>query len=241
MRDKRILAHYQPIVEARSGAVRGVEALARWFDPELGSISPATFIPMAENLGLIRPLGELVWHQSLHDIKNWKGHGLQLSVNLSKRQLFLPYFTDKLLEDVEAHGLTPQQITLEITESVAMLDVEHAAECLRSLSDAGFRLAIDDFGTGYSPLSQLYAMPVHELKIDVAFVRRIRDPQGARLLRAIVDIAASLGLETVAEGVEDAATARLLGEMGVDLLQGWHYAHPMPAEALEAWLERGER
>jgi EAL domain-containing protein (putative c-di-GMP-specific phosphodiesterase class I) len=116
------------------------------------------------------------------------------------------------------------------------MDVEYAAERLRELREAGFRLSIDDFGTGYSSLSQLHELPMQELKIDIAFVKRIHQPQGVRLLQTIVGMADSLGLETVAEGVEDAATATRLAEMGVDVLQGWHCGRPMTAEALTAWL-----
>jgi len=236
IRDKRITNHYQPLVDARSGRVNGVETLARWYEPDMGWISPATFIPMAENLGLIRDLGEQVWLQALHDMQSWEEHDLMLSVNLSKRQLFMPYFTEKLLEDVQAHGLEPGRVTLEITESIALLDVEYAAERLKELGDAGFRLSIDDFGTGYSSLSQLHDLPVNELKIDIAFVRRIQQPQGARLIQTIVGMADTLELATVAEGVEDEAVAERLKGMGVDILQGWHLGRPMPAEALTAWL-----
>ncbi len=242
IREKRIVNHYQPLVNAHTGQVRGVEALARWFEPELGWIPPATFIPMAENLGLIRELGEQVWHRALHDVRHWKARGFGLSVNLSKRQLFMPYFTDKLLEDVAAHGLEPERVTLEMTESVALLDVEYAAERLKELHAAGFLLSIDDFGTGYSSLSLLHEMPVHELKIDIAFVRRIHQPQGARLIQTIVGMAQSLGFKTVAEGVEDGQTASQLADMGVDLLQGWHFGRPMTAQEFDAWwLDRHDR
>jgi len=237
IREKRIDNYYQPLVDAKSGRVVGVETLARWQEVDMGWISPATFIPMAENLGLIRQLGEQVWHRALHDMQAWKGRGIGLSVNISKRQLFMPYFTEKLLEDIQAHGLEPGRITLEITESIALLDVEYSAERLRELHDAGFRLSIDDFGTGYSSLSQLHELPVHELKIDMAFIKRIHQPKGARLVQTIVGMASSLGLETVAEGVEDAKVAVSLREMGVDVLQGWHCGRPMPAEAFTAWLQ----
>ncbi|MDO9227596.1 MAG: EAL domain-containing protein [Pseudomonadota bacterium] len=243
IREKRISNHYQPLVDAKTGRVEGVETLARWYEPDSdgngGWISPATFIPMAENLGLIRELGEQVWYQALQDMQGWRECGFGdfgLSVNLSKRQLFMPFFTEKLLEDTQVHGLEPGRVTLEITESIALLDVEYAAERLKELREAGFRLSIDDFGTGYSSLSQLHDLPVHELKIDIAFVRRIVQPQGARLVQTIVGMADALGLSTVAEGVEDAAVAERLREMGVDILQGWHLGRPMSAEALTAWL-----
>ncbi len=236
IREKRIENHYQPLICAKSGRVLGVETLARWFEPDLGWISPATFIPMAENLGVIRELGEQVWHQALRDLHQPIGHGLSLSVNLSKRQVFMPFFTEKLLEDVAAYDLSPQSITLEITESLALLDVEYSADRLRELREAGFRLSIDDFGTGYSSLSQLHELPAHELKIDLSFIKRIHEPQGTRLIQTIVNLAANLGLTTVAEGVEDAEAARILAQMGVDILQGWHFGRAMTGTDLRAWL-----
>ena len=229
---------FQPLVDAASGGTIGLEALARWHDPELGWISPASFIPMAENLGLIRELGEQVWTATLTAGQGWKarGHDLNLAVNVSKRQLFMPYFTEKLLEDAARYGIVPQSITLEITESIALLDVEFASERLNELSRAGFRIAIDDFGTGYSSLSQLHDMPVHEIKIDISFVRRINTPQGLRVVQAIVQMATAMRLECVAEGVEDVETANLLASIGVNTLQGFYFAKPMPAEEFDAWL-----
>ena len=237
IREKRILPHYQPQIRAADGHVVGFEALARWFDPEMGWISPATFIPMAETLGLIRPLGEVLWHRALHDMAAWKDRDYTLAINVSKRQLFIPLFADKLLEDVEAHGIKPQRVTLEITESIAMMDVDYGIDRLRELHAAGFRLAIDDFGVGYSSLSLLHQIPVDELKIDQSFIRRLHEPQGLRMVQIIVAMAKTMGLLTTAEGVEDAATAELLRELGVDVLQGWHFARAMPQEELSAWLK----
>jgi diguanylate cyclase (GGDEF)-like protein len=238
IKNNEILTWFQPLVDAGTGSIRGVEALARWHDPELGWVTPASFIPMAENLGLIRELGEQVWTATLAAGQTWQasGHDLGLAVNVSKRQLFMPDFTAKLTRDAERFGIAPQRITLEITESIALLDVEFAAERLNELNIAGFRIAIDDFGTGYSSLSQLHDMPVHEIKIDISFVRRIHTPQGLRVVQAIIQMAAAMKLECVAEGVEDAATARLLSELGVNTLQGFHYAKPMPAMEFDVWL-----
>jgi predicted signal transduction protein with EAL and GGDEF domain len=239
VREARIQMHFQPIVRARDGAVVAVEALARWHEPELGWVGPSTFIPMAENQGLMRELGEHVWRQALTDLTALKAAvpALSLAVNLSRRQLFAPYFSDNLCRDLAQQGLTPADIVLEITESTAMLDVEHAFERLDELARAGFRLAIDDFGTGYSSLAQLHEMHAHELKIDISFVRRLNTPEGAKLVEAIVGMARTLGLVTVAEGVEDERAARILAAMGVDLLQGYHFGRPMPAPDLHAWLQ----
>lgn len=240
VREARIFNHYQPLVDAKSHRVIGVECLARWTDPELGAISPASFIPMAESLGIIGELGQQVWRRALADARQWRDLGLDLglAVNLSKRQLFNPFFTDELLADVAAYGLTPQQITLEITESTALLDVEYAAERLAELKAVGFRLAIDDFGTGYSSLSQLHEISADELKIDLSFVRRIDTPEGARIVQTIVGLAKGLGLKTVAEGVENAHAAETLTAMGVEVLQGWYCGIPMPPEAVADWVRQ---
>ncbi len=235
---QRIQAWYQPIISASTGACSGVEVLARWHDDELGWIGPATFIPIAESIGLIRELGQQVWLASLNAAENWQRQGLALSiaVNVSKRQLFTPYFTEQLLEEVSKHQLSPGSIILEVTESVALLDVEHAADRLQELKEAGFRIAIDDFGTGYSSLSQLHEMHVDELKIDISFVRRLNDPRGLSMTQAIINLARALNLKTVAEGVEDEEAATKLRELGVDYLQGYHFAKPMPREDFERWL-----
>lgn len=201
-------------------------------------MGPATFIPIAENIGLIGELGQQVWLASLEAAESWHHQGLNLSiaVNVSKRQLFKPYFTEQLLKDVARHQLSPKDIILEVTESVALLDVEHAADRLLELKDAGFRIAIDDFGTGYSSLSQPHEMHVDELKIDISFVRRLNDPRGLSMTQAIINLASALNLTTVAEGVEDELSGIRLGELGVDSLQGYHFAKPMPREDFENWL-----
>ena len=238
IQERRIDAWYQPVVCASSGRCVAVEVLARWHDPDLGWIGPATFIPMAENLGLIQQLGDQVWQASLAAGNDWRrqGHPLLLSINISKRQLFLDSFTQKLLADLAQHQLTPDSIILEVTESLALLDVENAAERLTELKRAGFHLAIDDFGTGYSSLSQLHEMPVDELKIDISFVRRLSDPRGLSMVQAIISLATTLGLKTIAEGVEDEACAQKLRTLGVDYLQGDHFARPMPKDDFDRWL-----
>jgi len=238
IKNNEIRVWLQPLINAESGRVTGVEALARWHDPELGWVPPATFIPMAENLGLIRELGEQVWIATLSAGRtcNTLGRDLGLAVNISKRQLFMTDFTAKLVEDAARFDIPPARITLEITESIALLDVEFAAEQLNELRRAGFRIAIDDFGTGYSSLSQLHDMPVQEIKIDISFIRRIHTPQGLRIVQAIVQMATAMQLECVAEGVEDLATAELLRQIGVCTLQGFYYAKPMPTDAFNVWL-----
>lgn len=241
IRERRIAVWFQPVVAAQAmpdGHVRlaGVEALARWHDPDLGWISPGSFIPMAENLGLIGELGLLVRRQAFEQFQAWRQThpSLTLSINISKRQLFATDFMSTLLADVEHYGLDPRAVVLEVTESVALMDVEFAEDRLRQLASAGFTLAIDDFGTGYASLSQLHELPIGELKIDISFVRRVHTEEGLRMAQGIVSMAQALRLRTVAEGVEDESTARALRELGVDMLQGYHFGRPCPASELDA-------
>ena len=234
----RIQAWFQPIISAATGKCMGAEVLARWHEDDLGWVSPTTFIPMAENQGLIQELGDQVWAAGLVAASTWRqqGRDMRLAVNISKRQLFHHGFTDKLLGDVASHGLSPESMILEVTESIALMDVENAGERLSELSRAGFSLAIDDFGTGYSSLSQLHEMPVSELKIDMSFVRRLNDPNGLSMVQAIIGLARTLNLQTIAEGVEDAATAEKLRSLGADCLQGYYFAKPMPLGDFDRWL-----
>jgi EAL domain-containing protein (putative c-di-GMP-specific phosphodiesterase class I) len=212
-----------------------MEALARWHDPELGWVSPGSFIPMAENLGLIGELGLLVQRQAFEQFRRWgQDHSeLMLSINISKRQLFATDFMSMLMADIGCYDLDPKRIVLEITESMALLDVEFAEERLRELKRAGFKLSIDDFGTGYASLSQLHELPIDELKIDSSFVRRVHSEDGLRMIQGIVSMAQALRLRTVAEGVEDGITANLLRQLGVDLLQGYHFGRPCAASEFE--------
>lgn len=236
IREQRIQVWFQPLVAARPNAqgqqrLVGVEALARWHDPDLGWVSPATFIPMAESLGLISELGQYVQREALAQFRPWRQARpeLHLSINVSKRQLFGPDFLDHLLRDAGENGIPPAAITLEVTESVALMEVEFAETRLQQLSAAGFSLSIDDFGTGYASLSQLHDLPVSELKIDISFVRRVHTADGLRMVQAIVSLAQALNLQTVAEGIEDEATAATLRAIGVDVLQGYHFGRPSPA------------
>lgn len=232
LRQEQIQVFYQTLVDAQTGQVTGVEALARWHDEKLGWVSPATFIPMAESLGLIQALGQQVLQQALHQYSLWLAQdlNLHLAVNVSRRQLFSGDFGKNLLELARQHGLRPEQLTLEITESVATQDINQSSGSLHELARAGFRLALDDFGTGYSSLSQLHDMPVDELKIDISFVHRIKHKDGQSMIRTIVELGHAMGLKLVAEGVEDAESARMLADLGVETLQGFHFCRPLSAE-----------
>lgn len=236
IRDGFIQAWYQPLVSAQPDAeglhrLVGIEVLARWHDPELGWISPGSFIPMAENLGLISELGQSVRQKAFAHFRDWlqTRPELSLSINISKRQLFGTDFVDLLMADLALYGLSPKNIVLEVTESVALMEVEFAEERLRQLASIGFTLSLDDFGTGYASLSQLHELPIDEVKIDIAFVRRVHTPEGLRLVQGIVSLTKALHLRSVAEGVEDAATAHTLASLGVDVLQGYHFGRPCDA------------
>lgn len=233
--NNEILAWLQPLISAQTGQVIGAEVLARWHEAEQGWISPSVFIPMAESLGLIDKLGQSVWQQALRAFPRLPEHH-RLSVNLSKRQLFSGTIVQQFCDDIKSANIKPEQIMLEITEGLALSDVEYARERIAELSAQGFGIAIDDFGTGYSSLSQLHEIPADELKLDISFVRRIHEKSGLGIASAILSIAKSLHLECVAEGVEDAHTASLLTDMGVEILQGYYFAKPMPIDDYVAWL-----
>ena len=238
IREGRMRPHFQPVVDARSGRVVGVEALARWDDEKYGPVGPDTFIPMAEELGLIDALGELMLEQSLRWFSQHAGRdpGLCLSINVSNRQQATPDFARKLVLWARQHGVRPEQVKLEITESIAVAEVVSASRFLKVLSEEGFQLSIDDFGTGFSSLSQLHALPVDELKIDRSFVRRLRTREGQAIVKAIVDMAHHLELELVAEGVEDEETAGVLRSLGVERLQGYLFSRPLAPEDCERLL-----
>ncbi len=236
--NKRIQTWFQPLLEADTRRIIGVEALARWQDTEHGWIPPATFIPMAENIGMIMDLSQQVWLEALRQGRRWRdaGHDLKISINISRRQLFMPMFTSSLLQGLQEFDMSPESIVLEITESIANTDVEHTSRRLKELADMGFTLSIDDFGTGYSSLSVLHDMPVREVKIDMSFVRRVREVQGAQIIQAIMHMAGAFQLNTVAEGVEDEESAQILQSYGVRYLQGYLFGKPMPAEELDELL-----
>ena len=236
VRDNQIRCWLQPIMSAQTGQVVGVEALARWHDAEQGWMDPSLFIPMAESLGLIDKLGQIVWQQALQALTLLPEH-YRLSVNLSKRQLFSSIIVRQLCDDVASINIEPSRITLEITESIALSDVAYARERIVELDAHGFSISIDDFGVGYSSLSQLHEIPADELKLDKSFVQRIHEKSGFIMASAIISIAHSLNLRCVAEGVEDERTAALLASMGVEMLQGYYFAEAMVIDDYLAWIE----
>ncbi|MFN2538257.1 MAG: putative bifunctional diguanylate cyclase/phosphodiesterase [Mycobacteriales bacterium] len=228
---REIQIHVQPKVASASGRVVGTEALARWSTPSRGAVPPVDFIPLAERSGLIRPLTRLVLEKSVAACARWQADlpRVGVSVNLSVRSLSDERLVEMVQRELVRHGLTPGLLTLEITESHIMADPESALAVLERLRALGVRLSVDDFGTGYSSLSYLRRFPVDELKIDRSFVHRmVAEPDDAAIVRSIVELAKTLGLRTVAEGVEDEDTWQALTALGVDEIQGFVISRPVP-------------
>jgi len=231
---------YQPQVELDGGRVVGVEALVRWMHPALGLITPDRFIPIAESGPLIMPLGEWVLREACRQLKEWDEHGLpplRMAVNLSARQIRGGTLDTVVQSLLDVHGLTAGRLELELTETAMADDPEAARLTLERLRAIGVSIAIDDFGTGYSSLASLKRFPIDRLKIDRGFVAEIgRDPNGTVIPEAVVGLARLLGLESLAEGVEEAGQLDFLRERGCPLGQGYHIGRPMRAEDFVAWL-----
>lgn len=241
----QILPWYQPKVSFVTGEWVGMEALARWQHPEYGMISPARFIPLAENNGLIDQLTEVIISKSLRDGHLWEetGLSLNLSMNLSTTSLIEGDLCHSLINQCQCWSINPELITLEVTESSFVQDLGKSLEVLTRLRMHGFGLSIDDFGTGYSSMQQLALLPFTELKLDRSFVDRCyADPSRLAIIESSIELARKLGLKSVAEGVEDEQTWRQLAALGCDVCQGFFSARPMPRHELKnwhaAWLER---
>ncbi len=232
--DEGIDVHYQPLIEATSGRMVAVEALARWTDPELGTVPPARFIPEAERRGLIGRLGECVLRKALDDLASWRESGLEigLSVNLSRRQLLSRDFVSFVAAEVRRRALPPSLLTLEITECPSFFDTGAGRDRLEELAAAGYGISLDDFGTGYSSLAEIATMRFSELKIAMELSRQVVEEKGRRVVQAIVMMGRAMHLTVVAEGVETEEEATVLKSLGVDRLQGFLYARPMPADDL---------
>ncbi|MDD2990487.1 MAG: EAL domain-containing protein [Zoogloea sp.] len=234
--------HYQPVVAAEDGRLVGAEALLRWTHPELGEVSPGRFIPLAEESGLILPIGNRVLDMLCAQLAAWRAEGRSLvpvAANISALQFRRADFVETVAAVLRRHDVPAGWLTLEVTESMVMRDVERAARQLAELKALGLSIAVDDFGTGYSSLAYLKRFPLDKLKVDQSFVREINEgPEDKAIVAAIVGLGHNLGLELVAEGVETPAMAATLRELGCDEFQGWHYGRAEPADVFAARLVR---
>ncbi len=238
LQQRELDVHYQPVIEIASGSLVGVEALVRWDHPQRGQLLPGEFISLAEETGIVLPLGEWVLEEACRQMRVWdelhngRSPGT-LAVNLSARKLGHPELIGQVERALAASLLAPERLHLEVTESVLMDDVESSEAILRSLKELGINVAVDDFGTGYSSLSYLRRFPVDSLKVDRSFVDGLgSEPEDTAIVAAIVNLAHTLGLHSVGEGVETAEQFEQLRELGCDMAQGYFLARPMPAAEL---------
>ena len=241
---QEFVLHYQPQVDIASGRVIGAEALLRWNHPEKGLIQPAKFIPVAEESGLIVPMGEWVLREACSQLRTWQLAGLphlRVAVNLSARQFREPHLPQRIAEIMAQSGLKdPGVLEVEITESLLMKNVVVASDMLQQLSDMGVRISVDDFGTGYSSLSYLQRFRLHALKVDQSFVRDITQGEdGAVIAGVIVDLAHKLKLSVIAEGVETLGQLKYLEQIGCDEMQGFYFSRAIPALEFEALVRAG--
>ena len=233
--------HYQPKIDARLGRLQGVEALLRWHPPTRGMVGPNVFIPIAERFGLINGLGNWVIEESCRQMRVWADEGLSMNVaiNLSVHQLRTEELVPRIESALARYQVMPSQLLCEITESVAMEDIESTQRAFEALSRIGVYLSIDDFGTGYSSLSYLRQLPARQLKIDRSFVADIEvRPDARAIVSAVIQLAHQLGLRVVAEGVETEGQRDILLVLQCDELQGYLLARPMAVEALDDWLQK---
>jgi len=231
--------HYQPQADPATGRVACVEALLRWNHPVWGQVPPDEFIPLAEHTGLIKPLTRFVIDTSVRQCVAWRDAGtpVLMAVNISARNLLETELADSVARVLVQSGLPASMLKLEVTESAIVAEPERGVHALERLVDLGLTISIDDFGTGYSSLTRLRSLPVHEVKIDRTFVRHLEDQaEDLAVVRAVISLGHDLGLDVVAEGVEDEASWRILQDLGCDLVQGYFLARPMTAGSMTSWL-----
>ncbi len=236
---------YQPVLDSLTGDPVGVEALVRWDRPERGAVSPAVFVPIAERSGLVVDLDLWVLETALVQLRDWSTRPLTsrlgLAVNVSGRSLLDPGFVEQFCAVLGEAAVDPHRLTIEVTETALVTDLDLAASQLEQLRSLGVRVAIDDFGTGYTSVAHLRALPVDEIKIDSSFVHGLPDRESYILIQMINELAHRLDVPTVAEGVETADQVDALREIGCDCLQGFLFARPMPAADLLSWMASSRR
>ncbi|MFC4063635.1 putative bifunctional diguanylate cyclase/phosphodiesterase [Actinoplanes subglobosus] len=236
--DGQLVLHYQPLVDARTRRVASLEALVRWAHPQRGLLPPGAFVPQAESSDIIHQLTERVLADAVTQAARWHRGGwpVPVAVNLAAPVLARDHIVTAIRDLLAESGLPPSALIVEITESAVMTRPEQSTDRLRAIRALGVRIAMDDFGTGYTSLALLSQLPLDELKLDRAFVMRVHQRQERAIVEAVARMAGQLGLTSVAEGVEDEQTAQTLVEMGVDLLQGYHFSKPLPADRLTAFI-----
>ncbi|MGZ4553197.1 MAG: putative bifunctional diguanylate cyclase/phosphodiesterase, partial [Mycobacteriaceae bacterium] len=234
--------HYQPFYSLDEQHIVGAEALVRWRHPANGLISPMRFIPMAEETGLILPLGRYVVDKACRQVRSIRDRldvDLPISVNLSPRQFQESGLLSRVAAALDATGVPPELLICEITETVVMKDLSGAREVMKKLNQLGVRLAIDDFGTGHSSLAYLKQFPVHEVKVDCTFVQGVAEsPVDSAIVRAIIDLANAMGISVVAEGVETKDQVARLKMLGCQVAQGFYFSRPLRAEEFDELLTR---
>ncbi len=240
LHERELVLHFQPKVRISTGEVVGAEALLRWQHPTRGLLPPAEFIPLAEHTGLIRSLTRYVLDAALEQARRWidAGWPLPVAVNLSARNLLEERLVEQVFQLLQRHGVPPELLELEITESSIVSEITKARTLLARLRGAGIRIAIDDFGAGFTSLSELRNLPVNELKVDRSFVTTMfTQPDDALIVRSVIELSHNLGLTAVAEGVEDSDVLAALGVLGCDTVQGFHVSRPLPAADFARWYE----
>jgi EAL domain-containing protein (putative c-di-GMP-specific phosphodiesterase class I) len=241
----QISLDYQPICTLKDQRLMGFEALARWNHPERGLLEPAMFIPVAEETGLIVPLGNWVLAEACRQMREWRAirdsSELKMSVNVSSLQLTHPDFVSHVARSLQANDMKPEQLTLEVTESVLMHGIENAISTLTALRQMGVQLSIDDFGTGYSSLSYLATLPIDALKVDRSFIDKMsREGEGNEIVKAIFKLGQALSKQVYAEGIETRAQLSLLQELGCEFGQGFLLSRPVNAERAGGILAANE-
>jgi EAL domain-containing protein (putative c-di-GMP-specific phosphodiesterase class I) len=232
-----LVVHFQPELSVDTTEIVGVEALVRWERPGIGMVSPAEFIPIAEETGLIVPLGSWVLREACRQAREFDDGRLIVRVNVSARQLTEPSLCDVVTTALAESGLPAERLCLEVTESVVMEDAERSIAALDALRELGISIALDDFGTGYSSLSYLRRLPIDGLKIDRSFVRGLgHEAEDESIVASVIELARSLGVEVTAEGVETTEQHERLREGGCDTMQGFLFARPQPAADVAALM-----
>lgn len=238
-----LVLYYQPRVDIKTGKTLSVEALVRWQHPEKGLIYPDEFIPLAEETGLIIPLGSWVLDTACHQIKNWqdKGKPMTISVNLSAKQFYHGNLLEKIKSTLDTTGAPPELLELEITETLSLYDAASAIEVMKALRTMGVRIAMDDFGTGQSSLVNLKKLPIDTLKIDRSFIQDVElSLESASIVKMIVILGKTMHLNVTAEGVETKGQLEILQQYGCDEVQGYFFSRPIPLDKIEEYLAKND-